>query len=187
MASHAPISLPYEVSTTFYPRLMSAPRWLLVLFAVIPWPVGLIAFAAVQRSTPFADIFGSVYAGASVLVLIGLTLLFIPCATWLRVSETGITYSVAFYRRHVPWKCAREVRLVLFDGWFSPEQFVEVVFDRRTTKPRGAWLEWIGFHDPGCLLIEGHLFGWPADELKDVMDTWRARGGHSGASRVARC
>lgn len=173
MASHLPIVLPYEVSTVFYPRLLKAPGWLLMLLALLSLPISLGAYLVLRPFAPSVDRIGAMYLGASALALVAFTLLYLPLATWLRVSESGITFSVAFWQRHLLWSQVREVRLIFIGG--SSEATIEVITLPNTIEPRPKWPLWPRSAEPETLFIQARLFGWSAEALLDVMEDWRAR------------
>jgi hypothetical protein len=97
---------------------------------------------------------GALYLGMSVLILLGLTLLYIPAASWLCVSRTGITMSVAFWRRFASWSRVRDVRLVVIDGPITSEPVIEVVFNESSA----SWLRWRLDSQRGFWLINVRLF-----------------------------
>jgi hypothetical protein len=81
MASHAPVALDYEVGTAFYPRLRDAPRWWLILSSMLFLPIALGWWMVSRSGVPGMWWIGALYLGMSVLILLGLTLLYIPAAS----------------------------------------------------------------------------------------------------------
>jgi hypothetical protein len=172
MASHAPVALDYEVSTVFYPRLRDAPRWWLILVILLPPPVVVGCWMVVSGGMPLLRRAGALYLGMSGLALGGLTLLYIPAATWLCVNRTGITLSIAFWRRSVAWSRVRDVRLVVWDGGVTSDPVVEVVLNEA---PR-CWWTLGGQFQSRHWIIHPRSFGWSPQAVIGVMERWLCDG-----------